>query len=164
MEVRDYVRKDLPEVVKIANAAWRPIRRMTRQKLGEEISNILHPGGDAVSKGIEVAGQIESGEYAVKVCVDSGCVVGFITFKITGEIGEICNNAALPDSGLKGIGQCMYRAVLDAMRLAGVRVVMVSTGLDEAHAPARRAYERAGFHRRLESVTYYLNLKNGNEA
>jgi len=34
----------------------------------------------------------------------------------------------------------------------------VQTGLDEAHAPARRAYERAGFKTRLESVAYYMDL------
>ena len=32
--------------------------------------------------------------------------------------------------------------------------VTVSTGLDEGHAPARRAYERAGFEKHLDSVTY----------
>jgi metal-dependent HD superfamily phosphatase/phosphodiesterase len=34
----------------------------------------------------------------------------------------------------------------------------VGTGLDYAHARARRAYERAGFDIRHEEVTYYMKL------
>jgi len=37
-------------------------------------------------------------------------------------------------------------------------VVSVTTGLDYAHEPARKAYQRAGFSRKLESVTYYMEL------
>jgi len=34
----------------------------------------------------------------------------------------------------------------------------VHTGLDYAHAAARRAYERAGFNIRHEDVDYYMKL------
>ncbi|MBT4097360.1 MAG: GNAT family N-acetyltransferase, partial [Gemmatimonadetes bacterium] len=34
----------------------------------------------------------------------------------------------------------------------------VGTGLDDAHAPARRAYERAGFDIAQQDVTYYKKL------
>jgi len=34
----------------------------------------------------------------------------------------------------------------------------VRTGLDYAHARARRAYERAGFSIRHENVEYYMRL------
>ena len=40
-----------------------------------------------------------------------------------------------------------------------IKVAKVTTGLDWAHAPARRAYERAGFKRHLDSTTYYLDLE-----
>ena len=40
------------------------------------------------------------------------------------------------------------------MRAEGMKIITVNTGLDEGHAPARRAYERAGFTAPLESVTY----------
>ena len=39
------------------------------------------------------------------------------------------------------------------------KVVKVTTGLDWAHAAARRAYERAGFKKHLESTTYYMELE-----
>lgn len=37
----------------------------------------------------------------------------------------------------------------------GVTVCKISTGLDDAHATARRAYERAGFSIQRHDVTHY---------
>jgi len=45
------------------------------------------------------------------------------------------------------------------MKARGVRFVRVLTGGDLGHAPARRAYEKAGFTRNLPSVTYYMELQ-----
>ena len=158
MEMREYREGDLEEVMGIANQAWAPIRKMSRDALGDAISDILNPDGDAKSKGIQVKWQIDSGNYSIAICEHEGAIVGFITYTINGPIGEICNNAALKSTGLKGIGQTMYRYVLEKFRQAGVKVARVTTGLDYAHAPARRAYERAGFSRHLDSTTYYMEL------
>jgi ribosomal protein S18 acetylase RimI-like enzyme len=86
--------------------------------------------------------------------------VGFATFWIHAErrIGEIANNAVDPDFQGRGLAQQMYRAVLERFRREGLLYAKVQTGLDEAHAPARRAYERAGFDIRHETVTYYQKL------
>ena len=158
MEMRPYRPEDLATIINIANTAWQPIRQMTRAALGDTISDIFHPAGDAVSKGLEVQAQIESNDYLIAVCEHEGRVVGFITGNVSGVLGEICNNAADRSANLKGIGQTMYKYMLGEFKRAGVRVVKVLTGLDDAHGPARRAYERAGFKRRLESVTYFMEL------
>ena len=52
----------------------------------------------------------------------------------------------------------MYRAVLAHFKERGMRFAKVQTGLDPAHAPARRAYELAGFDIRHEDVTYFKKL------
>ena len=113
---------------------------------------------DAESKGLQVKEQIDGGNYGIAVCEHDGMVVGFITYRIDGVWGEICNNAACPPEGVKGIGQCMYAYVKDVFRQNGVKFVKVVTGLDYAHAPARRAYERAGFVKHLDSTTYFMEL------
>ena len=159
MKMRAYREEDIEQVMEIADAGWRSIRQMSRETLGDTVSDILNPGGDAKSKGLQVKAQIESGCYGVAVCEHEGVIVGFITWSTDGLIGEICNNAARQGTGLKGIGQTMYRFVLDEFRKAGVRAVRVTTGLDWAHAPARRAYERAGFKKHLDFTTYYMELE-----
>ena len=46
----------------------------------------------------------------------------------------------------------------------GMRYARVSTGLDDAHAPARRAYERAGFDICHENMTYFAKLSTSSLA
>ena len=159
MIMREFHNSDLEQIMNIANAAWQPIRKMSREALGDTISDLLNPAGDAKSKGLQIKDQIDSGQYDIAVCEHDGQIVGFITWWIEGCIGEICNNAARPNTGLKGIGQTMYSFVLEKYRQAGVKAVKVTTGLDQAHAPARRAYERAGFKKHLDSTTYYMELE-----
>ncbi len=158
--IRAYRAEDLPVVMGIADRAWRPIRKISRASLGDRISDFLRPSGDAFSKGEEVRRQALSDPEHFLVCEEEGKVVGFITFAIDEQHqgGEILNNAADPDCGIKGIGQQMYKAVLHFFRERGLKFVKVTTGLDEGHAPARRAYERAGFDRSLQFVTYYQEL------
>jgi len=48
--------------------------------------------------------------------------------------------------------------VLNLFRQEGLKYAMVGTGMDEGHAPARRAYEKAGFDIPRTDVTYYKYL------
>ena len=155
MIIRQYLDSDLEQIIEIADRAWEPIIAMRREALGDRISARYR----TVSKGMQVKAQIDSGEYNIRVCEHENRIVGFITFRIAGEWGTISNNAARPHTGLKGIGQLMYQDVLQIFKAAHVKTVQVTTGLDPAHAPARRAYERAGFHRYLDSRTYFLDLE-----
>lgn len=159
MNMREYRPEDLETVMHIANEAWKPIRRMSSAALGPKIVKLLNPEGTDNSKGKQVKWQIDSGKYEIAICEHEGRIVGFITWYIDGIVGDICNNAALPGSGLKGIGQMMYKYVLDIFRANGVKVAKVTTGMDWAHAPARRAYERAGFKNRIDSTTYYMEVE-----
>ncbi|NLZ60608.1 MAG: GNAT family N-acetyltransferase [Lentisphaerae bacterium] len=158
--MRPYEESDLAIVMDIANRAWAPIRQMARQALGDQISDLLNPEGDDKSKGEQVRSQAENDPGQFWVCEEQGKIVGFITFAVNKNTssGEILNNAVDPSCGLKGIGQQMYKAVLEHFRAAGLTYARVGTGLDWAHAPARRAYERAGFNRKLENVVYYMEL------
>ncbi len=159
MNMREYRNEDLESVMALANKAWQGIRKMSREALGDFISDIFNPAGDALSKGLQLKEQIESGNYRIAVCEYEGKVVGFITWAVSGNVAEICNNAADADAGVKGIGQTMYRYVLDDCKKSGAKVIKVTTGLDHAHAPARRAYERAGFKKHLDFTTYFMELE-----
>jgi len=123
---------DLAAVVDIANRAWRPINAAYRAAYGDELFNLLFPG-----------------------------IVGFCNYWFDEEkkIGTIGYNAVDPDCGLKGIGQAMYKAVLEEFRKRGMCYANVHTGLDEGHAPARRAYKRAGFDISHGTVDYYMKLR-----
>ena len=160
MQIRKYKKEDLPFIMELGNVAWRPIRRVQRETLGDEIFNILHPMGADVDKGLEIEAFAKKTPDNIFVCDDdNGRIIGFILFRINENgVGEICNNAADKTCGIKGIGQAMYAAVLKHFRENGVKVACVHTGLDEGHAPARRAYERAGFSLQTKHTIYYMKL------
>lgn len=75
-----------------------------------------------------------------------------------GGIGEIALNGVHPDYAGRGIGTALYELALDEMAAAGLKVATVSTGGDPSHAPARRAYEKAGFDVGIPSVWMCCDL------
>ena len=80
--------------------------------------------------------------------------VGFVALQLNHEthVGEIGLNAVHPDHAGKGVGTAMYDFAIARMQAAGMRVATVATGGDPSHAPARRAYEKAGFTVQIPSV------------
>jgi GNAT superfamily N-acetyltransferase len=76
-----------------------------------------------------------------------GSVVGVVHYEVdrATQSGSIGVSAVHPAQQGKGIGSLMYKYVLDAMRAQGVRYATAETGGDLSSAPARRAYEKAGF-------------------
>ena len=89
-----------------------------------------------------------------------GEIAGFICYIYdeSTKIGTISNNAVSSTFRGHGIGPRQYEFIFDHLRGLGATVVRVTTGLDDGHAPARRAYEKAGFAKTTSSVTYYKKL------
>lgn len=157
--IRPYEPADLPIIMDIGNRAWQGIYRMFRETYGEAVFAAIVPD-PTIAKGVQVRAHCTALPDQTLVCEENGVIVGFLTFSLNREqsIGTIGNNAVDPACGLKGIGQQMYAAAFARFREEGMRFAKVTTGMDEAHAPARRAYERAGFNLRHEDVTYYREL------
>ena len=157
--MRELRAADVETVVEIAVAAWEPIFAGFRRAMGEALFAAACPNWRQ-EKARQVRAACEPGS-AAGVCVAEagGRVVGFVTFhaKASG-IGEIGNNAVHPDFQGQGIGPRMYAHAFERLRAEGMRFVKVHTGGDPAHAPARRAYEKAGFATRLPTVDYYRTL------
>ncbi len=157
--IRPYRQEDLETIAGIGNRAWRGIYAMFRELYGPELFSLINPA-PGESKGEQIR------EYCLKhpgwvfICEREGKIAGFITFWLEEKrkIGVIGNNAKDPDCVLKGIGQEMYSAVFDFFKEEGMLYAQVHTGLDPAHAPARKAYESAGFNIRHEEVVYYKKL------
>jgi ribosomal protein S18 acetylase RimI-like enzyme len=101
-----------------------------------------------------------TGNAMVGVAELDGHPVGFVTCYADdrSRIGEIGNNAVYPDVQGRGVGPRLYEYAFGRLRERGMRYVRVSTGGDPAHAPARRAYEKAGIGVQLPGVEYYRAL------
>jgi ribosomal protein S18 acetylase RimI-like enzyme len=133
---------------------------MYRSALGSDIVDIEFPECDE-RIGRNVADHCERFPQWLFVSEVDGEIAGFVTFLLKPEkgLGILDDNAVDPKHQGKGIAVEMYKAVLKHMYDQGIEYARVMTGLDEAHAPARRAYEKAGFNVRHEDVTYYFDLR-----
>jgi GNAT superfamily N-acetyltransferase len=145
---------DAPYLEDVRRAAFAPVFASFRAILGEDISQVTQPRDhQAQAEYLASLLNADSG-WELYVAEQAGRVVGFVSVQLNREttIGEIGLNAVHPDWAGAGIGTAMYEVVLDRMRQAGMRVATVSTGGDSSHAPARRAYQKAGFHVGIPSI------------
>ena len=91
---------------------------------------------------------------------DAGEVFGYVSFWLVPErsYGHLDNNAIDARRAGQGWATFMYRRVLDRFRELGLSYAHVDTGLDDAHIPARRAYEAVGFDRSVPTVDLWRRL------
>jgi ribosomal protein S18 acetylase RimI-like enzyme len=157
--IRAYQQEDLETLVEIGNLAWRDIYRMFRECFGDELFQLQVPDPQS-AKGEQIRSHCQHHPECVIVYEEAGRVVGFVTFRMdcAKGMGELGNNGVHPDVRGRGIAQELYAAALDRFRQAGLQYAKVHTGLDPAHGPARRAYEKAGFNIRHEDVEYFRKL------
>ena len=157
LSIRPATEADAEAIVAIAVAEWEAIYQGYRAQLGDEIFYTFFPDHKA-QKERGVRANLKSGTMYVTEC--KGRVAGFIhyVYDDSSRTGTISNNAVSSEFRGHGIGPKQYDFVFNLLRERGAIGVRVTTGLDEGHAPARRAYEKAGFSAHTESITYYKKL------
>jgi GNAT superfamily N-acetyltransferase len=158
--IRAFERRDLARLHEIREAAYKPVFESFRSIVGEKVaqvalSNLEQEQADLLDKLCDA-----KSSHDVFVVEHDSEIVAFcsITFDQKSKVGEIDLNAVHPDFQAQGIGTGMYEFALDELRKAGMRAATVGTGGDASHAPARRAYEKAGFGPAIPSVYLYRSL------
>lgn len=159
LHIRPACDADMDAVCDIALRAWVRVFDSFLNLLGEEVYAGLHSNWQEGKEG-QIRRHYASHPDWAFVAESQGQVVGFLTYAIQQHryLGIIGNNAVDPDFQGRGIATRMYEHVLERFRQSGLRYAQVHTGLDEGHAPARRAYEKAGFGKPCPEVTYHMEL------
>ena len=83
------------------------------------------------------------------VAETNGEVVGFCSYVIDNarKRGTVGYNAVARTHQGMGIGSTMMEFVMDAIRAEGMEYALVLVADNQEHTPARRIYEKHGFHR-----------------
>ena len=158
--IRAYAPSDLPTLQAIRAAAFAPVFASFRAIVGPDIASLgLATAEQEQADLLDAIVRPDSG-HNIAVSQDADAITGFVSWKtnIAPGIGEITLNAVHPDHGGRGIGTALYEHALAALKAAGMQMAAVGTGGDPSHAPARRAYEKAGFSTHLPSIYMYRKL------
>lgn len=144
----------------IRNAAFKPVFRSFRNLVGKDIAAIALKNAEAEQGAFLDTICNKDSAHTVFVAERGDKLVGFcsISFDQDTKVGEIDLNAVLPSHQGEGVGAAMFDHALKLMREAGMRAATVGTGGDDSHAPARRAYEKAGFGPAIPNVYMYRLL------
>jgi len=158
IEIRALTDADVEPVVRLSLRAWAPVFASFENVLGTEIYRRIYPDW-LDSQARDVA----------KVCLDHAPTTwvamagdepaGFVAVVLHHETrsGEIEMLAVDPAHQRQGIAEALITFAVDRMRAAGMALAEIGTGGDPGHAPARHAYEKAGF-TALPQVRYYKAL------
>lgn len=160
LTIRAFEPDDLPHLDEIRRLAFEPVFASFRKIVGPAIAEIAFATAEAEqSEHLKKLCDADSPEQ-VFVAVLGDVRIGFISVSLNHEqkVGEIGLNAVHSDHAGRGVGTALNEFALEEMRKAGMRVATVGTGGDESHAPARRAYEKAGFGPAIPSLWMYRTL------
>lgn len=144
----------LPLLESIHEAAFAPVFASFRALLGDEIYELAQAREDRAQSELLASLFQADSVWEVYVAERDSVAVGFVSVRLDAatKLGEIGLNAVHPAHAGAGIGTAMYEFAVARMREAGMRVATVATGGDSSHAPARRAYRKAGFEAEIPSV------------
>ena len=156
-EIRRYQLGDRERLQAIRELAFRPIHDGFREQLGDEVFKKVR--GDEERKQAAYLDTLMAGEdrHELHVLLHGQIVAGFVGLTVDedGIGGELDLNAIDPAFQGQGGGRLMYEFALDRLKVLGVRVARVGTGLDNNHAAARTAYKAVGFDRSLSWTVLY---------
>lgn len=157
LDIRAFTAADLDELQHIRALAFAPVFSSLRDIVGPEIADVALASAEQEQEQLLANLCAPDAPEQVHVAVLDGQVVGFAALSLdeNARVGEISLNAVHPDFSGQGIGTRLYRHAIEVMRAAGMKVASVGTGGDPSHAPARRAYEKAGFGPSIPSIWMY---------
>ncbi len=151
------------DLAAIRDITWRGWDGMTFRELVEKRHGPLGSKSWRDWKADDVVAGCEGHPECVLVAELDGKVVGYATFHFSQAegYGHVGNNCVDPDCRGRGVGTALNEAVLARLRELGARIVAVTTL--EHDLPARRVYEKNGFVELVRSVTFTLDLSEGEE-
>jgi GNAT superfamily N-acetyltransferase len=161
LTIRQFAPGDLARLHEIRRAAFAPVFASFREIVGEAIAPHAFAGEEeAQGRHLEELCSGGGDDSQVYVGLLDDRIAGFVSLTLDRgrQVGELELNAVDPALVGQGVGTALYCFALERMREAGMKVAVVGTGGDSSHAPARRAYAKAGFDQMLPTQWLYRTL------
>jgi ribosomal protein S18 acetylase RimI-like enzyme len=156
MVIEPYEDSKLDAIVGLSLRAWEPVFESLRDAMLPEVYRAFYRDDWRGAQRAAVESVCADKDVHVFVASEESRTTGFVALKLHPEdrMGEIYMIAVDPDFQRRGIASILTSHSVEWFKNAGMSIVMVETGGDPGHAPARRAYESSGF--RLLPVARYF--------
>jgi len=156
VHIEPYTPQHREAVVSLSLRAWAPVFDSLQKTFSAELYQAFYPDDWRVSQQKAVEDVCAAEDAHVWVAREADATMGFVAVKLhaADKMGEIYMVAVDPEFQGRGIGGALVEFAVAWMKEAGMTIAMIETGADPGHAPARRAYEKAGFE--LFSVARYF--------
>ena len=127
--------------------AWSPVFPLTRADVPGFVYETFYPDGWEARQCADLATVLEQEPESIDVAVMRDEPVGWVCTRLhpADAMAEIYVLAVDPAHQRSGIGRLLMTSAFGRGRSAGMRMIMVETGGDAGHAPARELYETEGF-------------------
>lgn len=150
------------EVLALSMRAWATVMPQLRDAVPGFVHHAFYPDGWETRQYADLAAVLDGEPEHVDVAIVAGRVAGWICTRLhpADRMGEVYVLAVDPPRQREGVGTALLEHSFARARAAGMAMVMVETGGDPGHAPARAAYEGAGFVR-WPVARYFRPLDDG---
>ena len=159
IQIELYEANHLDALIHLSLRAWTPVFDSIQNVMDPDVYRAFYPHTWQVSQRKAVEAVCTAEDTTVWVAIAARQTVGFVAVKLHLEdsMGELYMIAVDPDFQGQGLGTALIEFALDWLKNAQMTIAMVETGGDPGHAPARHAYEKAGF-RLLPIARYFKKL------
>ncbi|GAA1234669.1 GNAT family N-acetyltransferase [Prauserella halophila] len=137
----------LDALLELSIRSWTPVFPSLRQDVPGFVYDAFYPEGWETRQRAELAAVLRDESENIDVAVVGDVPVGWVCTRMHPDdsMAEVYVLAVDPEYQRSGVGGMLMERSYDRARAAGMRMVMVETGGDSGHAPARALYESAGF-------------------
>ncbi len=151
LEIRPYCSSDAAAIIELSVRTWAPVFEKMQPAVPGYVYDAFYPQGWQARQVADITAFLTSDSDAILVAIDGEALVGWVGYRLhpSDNMGEIYILATDPAHQKRGVATALMDQAFDAMKAAGMAIVMVETGDDPGHAPSRAAYERVGFERWL---------------
>ncbi len=149
LQIVPYEPAHLEDILDLSMLAWDPVFPRMKNEIPDYIFRAFYPQGWQPRQRADIAAVCRDDETHLWLALIDDAVAGYIGLRVHEEdsMGEIYVIAVHPDFQRRGISGDLMSFAFDWFGERDLAMVMVETGGDEGHAPARSAYEKAGFER-----------------
>lgn len=159
--IAEYSTQYRDDILALSLRAWEAVFPAVRAAVPSFVYDSFYPTGWRERQYRDIATVLDNEPENVSIALDEDGVAGWVCTRLHPEdsMGEIYVLAVDPDHHRNGVGSALMADSFDRARRAGMSMVLVETGDDPGHDPARRTYEAAGF-QRWPVARYFKNLSD----